>query len=351
MKRSNYLEHAYAEGTHVAERDGFVYFSHRPFGDARLKGNQRKGMVYSKSTDGEIVGRCVKLDEHRDLLQHFKPEFDYQYPSISEVLTSLLTNNIHNEAFVSMLPYWFGVYVDRGRKITGSCAPNFLGVDGLEVILANDTPHDEVYEHYAVTMQEFATNVADCRDNQRTLQHLIAYYQRYGVSAGIANKFLLQQAGFDLLVGNTDRKQNMGNFVMVRRVGGSPLPINFDYGRCLPMYWTPTVNEQFASGRVQLGDEEFEQDAANDVITTRGGIFGNHIKFEENVNELLALGFQPFQIDRRILKIQLERFCHQVRSTAPALYWFAQTKANVLLRVLADPKTQGLWEDYDGRDF
>ncbi|WP_125708185.1 hypothetical protein [Lacticaseibacillus porcinae] len=350
MNANSYLNQAYAQGTHADDDGSLMVLSQRPFGDSRFKGNQRKGMVYTKFGD-QVFERCVKLDDHRDRQRHFKPEYDFQYPSISEVITAYLTNNFHHEAFLSRLSYSFEVIQEHGRQITGSSAPNFLGDDGLEVILANDSPNPEIYEHYAVTMEEFAHNVADCGDNQQTLLHLIDYYQRYGVSPEHAKRFLVQQAGFDLLVGNTDRKQNMGNFVMIQRLNGLVHPLNFDYGRCLPMYWTDRINAQFGSGKLQLGEVELEQDYANDVIRTRGGIFGNRTRFEDNVKELLNNGFMPFQIDHRTLTNRLNDLCEEVQFKAPQLYWYARTKANVLLRVLADPKTQALWEDCSASDL
>src|SRR5574338_329557 len=43
----------------------------------------------------------------------------------------------------------------------------------------------------------------------------------------------IQQAGFDMLMGNKDRKENPSNFVVVQHPNGMVKPVNMDYGRCL----------------------------------------------------------------------------------------------------------------------
>lgn len=341
MQISTYAQNAYAEATRGIDAKGHVNLTHHRFGDPRLKGNQRKAMVYFE----DDAPRFFKLDETKDGLPPFKPEFDFQYASISEALASCVVASMQPDPQFECVQYRFESCVDNQRIITASSSANYLSGNSLESILANNERFDEVYEDYRVGMQEFASEIADGTNNQQILDQLLAYANRYGVEPALAKHFYVQQAGFDLLLANADRKQNMGNFIFRATFDGQVTPINFDYGRCLPMTWTSTTNAAFIENKLSLGDSEIESDYVDELIATGGGIMNNHHQRAQNIADLHANGYVPLKIDLTSLQANLDACCHRIEHFHSELYPFARTKADVMFKALADPRNEGLWEE------
>lgn len=339
------LSKQYERATH-AERDGqYIKFSYKKFDSDKFKGNQRKGFVFFKKNDGTLTKQFVKLDEiSRATKGQFKSNFDYQYASVSEDMSSIfLRSLVNNDSdFTSVDNYQFEMFEIENRLVSGVLVDDYVQPGHLEKILTHKI-QDEPYNQYLVNYNEFIKNVATCTVSKIVLKNLIQFFVRYGVNFDQAKHFLVQQAGFDMLLGNIDRKENSGNFVFIAN-DQQVIPINFDYGRMLQIIWTDKTEMKFSNGKFSSEDiKEITLDYVESIIGMRGGII-NSTNREENIQFLLDNGFQPFKIDLEILQEKLSLHVDKIEHLKPEIKHFVRMKARVLLQLLRDKRVSQLVE-------
>lgn len=324
-------------------QSGCLTVAGKPFGDSRHKGNQLKAMVVVLQADGEWQRLFVKADALPPaMLKVFLDRFDYQFAAVTEDLTTALVKSIRPVPGFRCVQYELMLLMESSCSVTAAVADNYLKAGQLEVVLT-DTGIVPPYWHYQVAPEEFVSQIATSRQNEATLASMVAFYGRYGVSATTARAFIMQQAGFDLLTGNVDRKGNYANTVFTASVREGVQPLNFDYGRCFQTMYNRTADDQFQAGTLKL-DADISALYLEDFFSQFGGILNGASSYRANVNFLLANGFVPFQVDPDELQRQLVESVHRISTRAPKLRHFAIMKATLIWAVLHDPSTKGLWE-------
>jgi hypothetical protein len=168
-------------------------------------------------------------------------------------------------------------------------------------------------------------------------------YARYGVPAAQAQRFIVQQAGFDLLTGNIDRKQNYANTIFIAGSATNVLPLNFDYGRCFQSMYNDTADNRFASGAETL-DDELVSMYLEDFFNDCGGILGCSRDYATNARFIVAHGFTPFKVDVARLHAELVACRKRVTAVRPELRYFVELKTQLLLGALRDARNQQMWE-------
>lgn len=339
-------EKEYRVGTHATSIGHQIKLTHKAFDSRYFKGNQRKGFIFFEESSGKIVKKFAKLDEISRATKGlgFKPDYNYQYSSVSEDFVSVFLSSIvtKDPDFYSVNSYLFNLFSLESRLVTGVLVDNFVIPGHLEKILASPN-EDEPYNQYLVKYSDFIAEVATGSNLNDILDSLIAFFEQYGVPYERAKHFIIQQAGFDLLLGNIDRKENSGNFVMISNQNTTK-PVNFDYGRMLQIIWSETTENQFRTGIFSENDiEEIVSDYVDSVIQARGGIF-NNIDFEKNIDFLLENGFKPLRINLNQLTTQLSQHVDQIRLKAPQITFFSTVKAAVLLKLVQDKRVMRLVE-------
>lgn len=322
--------------------DGKLFLYGKSFSDKRLKGAQRKGMIFIDDTQ-EMFVKADEVTKAREDVK-FQEKHDFKYSSITEEIVSRLIDNMNFDLNFPCLTYEFTLIVENNKEISATVSNNFIKNGYLEQLLTDWT--NEPYESYLIDFDNFEKNIKKSHSNDEIFNNMFEYYLKYGVDSDLAKYFIIQQAGFDLLTGNIDRKGNCTNTVFIAKNENEVIPINIDFGRCLQMEWTDTTDNRFLD---LLDDKELineiELDYAESMIEVNGGILGNHPKFEENVKFILDKGFKPFKIDYSKLEKDLDDSCKKIKILKPNLYNFARTKSNALLKLLKDERTQQLWEE------
>lgn len=334
----------YDSGTHATFIGNEIKLTHKKFDSKYFKGNQRKGFLFFKDDSGTIVKKFAKLDEISRSTKGlgFKPDYNYQYSSVSEDYVSVFLNSIitKDPYFYSVNSYLFNLFSLENRLVTGVLIDNFVISGHLEKILTNSNG-DEIYNQYRVSYADFIDRVATGSDLNSILKNLIAFLNQYGVSNEIAKHFIIQQAGFDLLLGNIDRKDNAGNFVMISDFTATKM-VNFDYGRMVQIFWTESTEIRFREGAFAKKEmEEIVSDYVDAVIQSRGGVF-NNVNLDNNIDFLLDNGFQPFQVDLNKMKLQLFQHVKRIKLRAPEIEYFARIKAAVLIQLVQDKRVMRL---------
>lgn len=330
----------YADGIMVVDDD---------FGDDRLKGNQHKGMVLLKHADGSTERRFIKTDKiNLTRGPAFRPEYDVQFASVGEAISSCLVRSLVPDVDFPCVDYQFEVIREHGKLVTATSSANYVVPGTLEMVLTDNDQNP--YLHYRVTPDEFIDQIALCKVNAEIMTSMRGFYERYLVDRNLAQHFIVQQAAFDFLLGNADRKENLANTIFLAHRQQLVTPLNFDYNRCLNLGWPETTNAAFMRGQVQLGDAGIEADYLDSIYTVKRetptkGLFGNSAVAAENVRFMQEQGFVRFRIDTAKLRAELDQTCTRIAQLAPHLKYVARTKANVLLRALAAERNHELWEE------
>ena len=300
------------------------------FGHVSAVGMQHKGAAY---VDGNK--KFIKLDDLNPTVRgDWKDPFNYQYSSVSDAVVSCLIENMGDDPRFQSVTYTFERFDNRGVISTGTASDNFLKDREVEHILAIGR---ESSTDVLIPIDEYEDIFKAKSDTQ--LDKLVSIFESDHMSKDDAKHFLVQQAGFDLLTGNQDRMGNPSNFVLAFNTRTKTArPINLDYGRCVQIDWTPTLEERFDFDADYV--EEMIDDAASDIISDTGfdGLF-------ENVDDLKAQGFEPFSIDKQGLHDDLDALVERMEASDVPFKKFAKVKVEAFKRALEHDKVKELWVD------
>lgn len=331
----------------LAERnsEGIVQFNRaQTFGNAHINGLQSKGMA--RIFEGETFkDKFVKLDTLVPKRGQWQDNFDYKYSSISETMVSLFIKNIQPQEGFDSVQYDFDIYKQNDSQISGTSSDNFLsGPDEMELLYS--TPYPVEGETTAIGLDEFvAQHIDKPQSKAQRLQGFINGYINAGVDPKEAKTFLVQQAGFDLLMGNQDRLNNPGNFVFKYDVANKSLkPVNLDYGRCLQINWPQTMEDRYTK------DEFYDEDIAEYAQNFANGsdaIIGD--KMAANPDELKSIledfDFKPFRVNLSQLKTDLNEFRATVMASDLPINNFVNIKVDAFMESLENGPYRDLYTE------
>jgi len=324
LKESGYIQS-------TRHDDNTVVFDPKDkFGHVSAVGMQHKGAAY---IDG--VKKFVKLDNINPTARgDWKDPFNYQYSSVSEAIVSCLIRNMDDDPLFQSVEYTFERFDNKGDITTGTTSNNFLKANEVEHILAigRETSSDAV-----IPIDDYV-EIIDTPSKDR-LNKLTTAFVSDHMSKEHAEHFLVQQAGFDLLTGNQDRLHNPSNFIIAFNTDTKTArPVNLDYGRCLQIEWTPTMEDRFEFTS-EFADEVIS-DASLDIVTGIGfdGLF-------RTVDDLNAHGFKPFNINKQGLHADLDDLAQRLESSDIPCKKFAKVKIEAFKLALEHDKVKNLWVD------
>lgn len=324
LKESDYIQ------TTRDKNNTVVFDPDDKFGHVSAVGMQHKGAAY---VDGNK--KFIKLDDINPMVRgDWKDPFNYQYSSVSDAIVSCLIENMGDDPRFQSVTYTFERFDNRGVISTGTSSDNFLKDREVEHILAIGR---ESSTDVLIPIDDYEDIFKAKSDTQ--LDKLTSIFESDHMSKDDAKHFLVQQAGFDLLTGNQDRMGNPSNFVLAFNTRTKTArPINLDYGRCVQIDWTPTLEERFDFDADYV--EEMIDDAASDIIRDTGfdGLF-------KNVDDLKAQGFEPFSIDKQGLHDDLDALVERMEASDVPFKKFAKVKVEAFKRALEHDKVKELWVD------
>lgn len=266
------------------------------FGNTNIAGMQLKDNVIIDGT-----AHFVKLDDLRpDVNGVWENGFNNHYSSVSETITGTIAKHIKNAKNFDCVTYDF-IKTNDGR--TGTLSKNFLQPGEMEVALAYGNPTDRhFYEVGALTnIETFAEQIVD-RPSKERFNNLIKLFENYGVTHEHAHDFLIQQAAFDIMVGNTDRLNNPSNFTTAHNINtGETRLVNMDYGRALPLDWFDTMEEKY---NMDWLDEDIPENAQN--FRHKDDSILSGLKRSDQIAFLKEEGFTGFDIDKEALTKELD---------------------------------------------
>ena len=150
----------------------------------------------------------------------------------------------------------------------------------------------------------------------------------------------IQQAGFDVLMGNTDRLSNPSNFVFAYNTESKETRlVNMDYGRCLQtIQWHDMAEANYQPEYL----EEDLDDCVKNVFSRNDSIVSSS-KINESIEILKEHGFEQFQIDLQQTFLDLDELKNQFEGTG--FEKFATVKIETMKAVLQSEKIQELITD------
>lgn len=305
-----------------------IFDPNQTFGHTETVGLQHKGMAHiGKKT------QFVKLDDLNPTEKgNWKGNFDYQYSSVSDAIVTCLVNNMENDPRFESVKYTFEQFDNDGKQTTGTVSDNYLKENEVEHIVSIGRKSTT---HTNIPINDYM-DIADANADNR-LAKLVAVYESDHMSKDDAKHFLVQQAGFDMLTGNSDRVHNPSNFVMAYNTETkTSRPINLDYGRCLQMVWTQTTEDRFDFDS-SFADEVIEETAA-DVLSVHDGLF-------HSMDALNDHGFQPFKINKQQLHQDLDALANRLETENAPCKTFAKMKIEAFKLALESDKALSLWND------
>lgn len=321
----------------TATRDGdTIKIQGERFGKQHIAGMQQKDFI---NLDGD--DKFAKLDTlSPNQAGNWKDRYDFQYSSVSEAMVSCLTNNIKNPTGRTV-DYQFNTFKIDGETVSGTISNNFL-VDKHEFEINMGINGDHGHGQFESNNQ-YAEEIVDASPNDR-LNNMTKRFVEAGVDESEARKFLVQQAGFDVLVGNNDRLENPGNFsVVYNHKEGTAEPLNMDYGRCLQLpTWTNTMEENLDMNADFI--DEMNEENAEDLLGESMSITGSSHP-AKSLEFLKENGFEPFQIDMEGFKHDLAELNDKIQASDLPFKKFAQMKMNAFEQVFEREDTQALFED------
>lgn len=288
-----------------------------PFGNLNINGLQHKGAIAINDKH-----YFAKLDDLRPNVNgEWTPEFNHQYSSISEAISSIFLKNVANKDQFDSVLYDWSTFVknDQVTKTTGTVSENFLKENEVEWILAVDRNVDIPT---LVNVNDYAENIIDV-PAERRYKELVQLFTENGVDLHHAKRFLIQQAGFDLLTGNQDRLNNPGNFVLAQDITTNKArPINLDYGRCLPLMWFETTENNY--NPTEWLKEDLDDFAAN--LTAKEDSILSGLRRNDQVNFLQTHDFEPFQLNKAQLHKDLDELKENIHQSNIPFPKFAEAK-------------------------
>lgn len=325
LKESDYIQ------TTRDKNNTVVFDPNDKFGHVSAVGMQHKGAAY---VDGNK--KFIKLDDLNPTVRgDWEDPFNYQYSSVSDAIVSCLIENMGDDPRFQSVTYTFERFDNRGVISTGTASDNFLKDREVEHILAIGR---ESSTDVLISIKEYDEDIFKNKSDTQ-LDKLASIFESDHMSKDDAKHFLVQQAGFDLLTGNQDRMGNPSNFVLAFNTRTKTArPINLDYGRCVQIEWTPTLEERFDFDADYV--EEMIDDAVTDITSDKScdGLF-------KNVDGLKAQGFEPFSIDKQGLHDDLDALVERMEASDVPFKKFAKVKVEAFKRALEHDKVKELWVD------
>ena len=303
------------------------------FGHKTLNGLQHKDIADVQGQD-----KFIKLDRlnpiHRS---NWKPQFDFMYSSVSESIASCVARNI--QTTTRYADYVFETFDDNGEIVSGTSSSLYLKPGEVEHVLSID--NNGVSEtNVAMPIDAYIDLV---ETNQETRFHnLIRAFEEYRVPQDVAKDFILEQATFDVLVGNQDRLHNPSNFVFgYDKDTQTATPIVMDYGRCLQMNaWSETYEKA-----LQMDDPELQNDIHNfatNILNRNDAVISGH-DFQSHVDTLKQYGAKPLLVDVQQVLLDLDTLSKKFEGQP--FEKFAKVKCDTMKEIMARAQECGLIED------
>lgn len=340
-----------SEVTLGKRKGNIIELSGKQFSDPKLLGLQRKGFIYIENDDSNLhTEKFVKIDkESFSKPGKFKDNYDVLYSSITEDIVSRLLDNMVYSGTMNSLTYTFHLFDMNGEKITGTTSNNYIKENYLEIVLSYHNPRAEMdakyntdEKYFPIKFGDYLHEVIDSYDNSSIFNALVKYYTSIGVKEEVAKSFIVQQAAFDILISNTDRRENSTNSIAIKSFDKC-IPINLDYGRSLPIIFKEADTKIFA----EMDEETWKLrvEGISEFVTGELGMISAESIMSKNIEFLFENGYKKFKINMNRLKKDLEHSCERIKQLTPELYEFAKVKAGILLFRLESEELSGLWED------
>lgn len=304
------------------------------FGNTNINGLQHKDNI---QIDGEAY--FVKLDDlSPDVNGTWKNDFNAQYSSVSEAITSALLKNITNANQLNNVLYEWREFELDGKKVTGTISKNFLRENEEEHVLAVDRKIDK---HTTMTVADYAENMYDVNTEKR-IANLQKAFLNTNIDGETTRNFLVQQAAFDMLVGNQDRLNNPSNFVFAydTETQKSRL-VNLDFGRTLPMLWNETMEERYIVG-------EYLQDDIDDFsssLNSSDNSIVSGLKRTEAIEFLNQHGFEPFEINMAGLLQDLDELKSRILASDAPCKKYAEVKIESFKEMLNSDFSKNFYKE------
>lgn len=304
------------------------------FGNTNVNGLQHKGAI---AIGNEAY--FAKLDDLNPSINgKWEDSFDVQYSSLSETLSAIFARNIKNKLNFDCVDYQFGIFNIKGDVKSGTISKNFLKENESERVLALGRKTDP---HTLITTDDYAENIMDV-NTQARLDNLLKYFTEHNVPYEHAKEFLINQAAFDIMLGNTDRLGNPSNFIIAyNNKTETGRLVNFDFGRTLPMIWTQTTEDKYDMSWL---DEDLE-DYSNALSHNNDSILSS-FSYNEALQFLKDNGFEPFKIDIDNFKKDLKELNDKIQNSELPFKKFAEVKIKAFEESLNLNKFKDLYKPY-----
>lgn len=304
------------------------------FGNTNVNGLQHKGAI---AIGNEAY--FAKLDDLNPTVNGtWEDNFDVQYSSLSESLSAIFARNIKNKPNFDCVDYQFGIFNIKGDVKSGTISKNFLKENESERVLAIDRKTDP---HTLITTDDYAENIMDV-NTQTRLDNLLKYFTGHNVPYEDAKDFLINQAAFDIMLGNTDRLGNPSNFIIAyNNKTETGRLVNFDFGRTLPMIWTQTTENNYDMSWL---DEDLKD--YTDALSHDNDSILSSLSHNEALQFLKDNGFKPFEVDIDGFKKDLKELNDKIQNSDLPFKKFAEVKIKAFEESLNLNKFKDLYKPY-----
>lgn len=305
------------------------------FGNTNVNGLQWKGAI---SVNNQAY--FAKLDDLNPTVNgEWEKRYDVQYSSVSEAIASALIKNIKTKDNFDSVEYQFSTFDLKGRQTSGTISKNYLRENESERVLAIGRKMDP---HTLITTDEYAEQIMDVSTQDR-FDHFIKYFTDHNVPYEHAKQFLIKQAAFDILTGNVDRLGNPSNFIIAYdNKNETGRLVNFDYGRSLQMTWTDTTEEKYDLEWLKDDLDDF----SNELTSNNDSIISSLSK-KDSIQFLKDNGFEPFQIDMKSLKEDLDNLNQTIQNADVPFKKFASSKIESFKKSLESDYSKEFYKEYN----
>ena len=174
------------------------------------------------------------------------------------------------------------------------------------------------------------------------LDNLLKYFTEHNVPYEHAKEFLINQAAFDIMLGNTDRLGNPSNFIIAyNNKTETGRLVNFDFGRTLPMIWTQTTENNYDMSWL---DEDLED--YTDALSHDNDSILSSLSHNEALQFLKDNEFEPFEIDIDNFKKDLKELNDKIQNSDLPFKKFAEVKIKAFEESLNLDKFKDLYKPY-----
>ena len=304
------------------------------FGNTNINGLQQKDNIQI-----ENESYFVKLDSLSPIVNgSWDNNFDSQYSSVSEAITSILLKNTKNADQLNSVLYEWREFDLNGKKVTGTISKNFLQENEEEHVLSIQNRSDK-YTH--ISIKEYEENMYDVNSETR-IKNLMTAFASANVDKDASQNFLIQQAAFDMFIGNQDRLNNPSNFVFAYNTKDQTTRlVNLDYGRALPMLWTATSETN--CDVKELLDEDLP-DFAEDLNRSNDSILSGMQK-NQAMNFLHDHGFEPFEVNVQQLHTDLDELKERILASDAPYKKFAEVKIESFREMLNNDFSKNFYKE------